>query len=150
MTTIAYRDGVMAGDSGCWLSNVKYSSAIKVAKGHDGSLHGVAGTAGDALGYLKWVTDGMCGEPPKPDSVNREEGRGAFVALVIPPKNGLARLWTAYGWEDHHDVSFIAIGAGAEMAIGAMAAGASAERAVEIVAGYSNFAALPVRCIRKV
>lgn len=149
MTTIAYRDGVMAGDSGNWFSNVLYRSALKVAKGPNGSLHGVTGNAGDAEQYIRWVLAGMQGEAPRPEATNREEGRSAFVALVVSVSGNLVRLWTAYGWEDHHDVPFIAVGAGSEMAIGAMAAGASAERAVEIVAEHSNFASLPVRAVRR-
>jgi hypothetical protein len=149
MTTVAYRDGVMAADSGSWFSNVVYRSALKVARGPDGSLHGVTGNAGDAGQYIRWVLDGMPGDPPQPEAINREEGRSAFLALVVPPHGDVARVWTAYGWEDHHGVPFIAIGAGAEMAIGAMAAGASAERAVEIAAEYSTYAALPVRTVRR-
>ena len=149
MTTIAYRDGLMAADSGNWLSNVTYRSALKIARGPDGSLHGVAGNAGEGCEYLRWVEAGMEGDPPKPEVTNREDGSGAFIALVVPPEGDVVRLWTAFGFEDHHDVPFIAIGAGSELAIGAMAAGASAEQAVEIVAQHSGYAALPVRVVRK-
>lgn len=149
MTTIAYKAGVMAADSGSWFSNVVYRGAIKIARGHDGSLHGISGNAADAEEYLRWVNAGMVGDPPKPAPTNREEGRSAFLALVAPSTGDVVRVWSAYGWEDHHAVPFIAIGAGAEMAIGAMAAGASAERAVEIAAEHSGYAALPVRTIRR-
>lgn len=149
MTTIAYRDGIMAGDSGNWLNNVMYRGAIKVARGPDGSLHGVTGNAGDAEPYIRWVLDGMQGDAPKPEATDRNEGRSAFLALVVPPGGGPVRLWTAFGSEEHHDVPFIAIGAGAEMAVGAMAAGATAEEAIRIVAQHSNFAALPVRTVSR-
>ena len=145
MTTIAYRDGIIAGDSGSENSNVMYRGAIKVVRGQDGSLHGVTGSAPDASVYIRWVLDGMEGDAPRPEATNRQDGLSAFIAIVVPPVGNMIRLWTAYGWEDHHDVPFMAIGAGSEMAIGAMAAGATAEQAVSIVAMHSNFAALPVR-----
>lgn len=138
----------MAADSGNWFSNVLYRSALKIARGPDGSLHGVSGNAADAGQYLQWVLAGMEGDAPKPEATNREEGRSAFLALVVQPDDHV-RLWTAFGWEDHYDVPFIAIGAGSEMAIGAMAAGATAEQAVAIVAERSTYAALPVKTIRK-
>lgn len=138
----------MAADSGNWFSNVLYRSALKIARGPDGSLHGVTGNAADAEQYVRWVLDGMQGDAPKPEATNRDEGRSAFLALVVAP-DGHVRLWTAFGWEDHYDVPFIALGSGAEMAIGAMAAGATAEQAVAIVAEHSNYAALPVKTIRK-
>lgn len=149
MTTIAYRDGVMAADSGVWNSNIGYRTAIKIAVGPDGSLHGVTGSAGDALSYLRWVESGMDGSIPKPEVTNREEGRSAFNALVVPPTGDIIRIWTAFGWEDHHAAAFFALGAGSEIAVGAMAAGASAERAIEIVAEHSAYALLPVRTIRR-
>lgn len=149
MTTVAYKDGVMAADSGSWFSNVVYRGAIKIAKGHDGSLHGVCGNAPDAEGYLKWVNDGMVGDPPKPEATNREDGRSAFLALVVPSSGDVLRVWSAYGWENHNGVPCFAIGSGSEMAIGAMAAGADAEHAVGIVAEHSDYAALPVRTIRR-
>lgn len=138
----------MAADSGSWQSNVAYRSAIKLAKGPDGSLHGVTGCAADAEEYLRWVRAGMTGDPTKPEPTNREEGRSAFLALVVPPE-GPIRLFSAFGWEDFHGIPFIAIGAGAEMAIGAMAAGATAETSVRIVAEHSSFALLPVRTITR-
>lgn len=147
MTTVAYRDGVMAGDSGNLFSNVMYRSAVKVARGPNGSLHGVTGNAGDAGQYIAWVLAGMNGDPPKPEPTNREEGRSAFIALVVPPTGNIVRLWTAYGWEDHHNVPFMAVGAGAEMAIGAMAAGATAEQAVAICAEHSTYASHPIRTV---
>ena len=147
MTTIAYRDGVMAGDSGLQNSNVLYRSAVKVARGHDGSLHGVTGSAPDACGYIRWVQNGMLGDPPKPEATNREEGRSAFIALIVSPGDTCVRLFTAYGVEDFYSAPFVAIGAGSEMAIGAMAAGASAEEAVAIVADNSTFAAHPIRTV---
>lgn len=147
MTTVAYRDGIMAGDSGNLYSNVMYRGAVKVARGPDGSLHGITGGAGDAGEYIRWVLAGMPGEAPKPEPTNREEGLSAFVALVVPPGGSVLRLWTAFGWEDHHGVPFFAIGAGSEMAIGAMAAGATAEEAVAIVAEHSTYAAHPIRTV---
>lgn len=136
----------MAGDSGNNFSNVIYRSALKVARGPDGSVHGITGNAAEGGEYLRWVVSGMAGEPPKPQATNPDEGRSSFIALVVLP-SGYVRVWSAYGWEDHRDMPFIAVGAGAEIAVGAMAAGASAERAVEIVAEYSSYATLPVKTV---
>lgn len=150
MTTIAYRDGAMAGDSGSLNSGVLYRTTIKVCKGMDGSLHGVTGCSAEAGAYIKWVENGMTGAPPPPEATNREDGRSSYLALVASPKGDNVRIFTAYGWEEFHDIPFIAIGAGAEMAIGAMAAGATAEQAVAIVAEHSTYAAHPVRTISRI
>ena len=147
MTTIAYKSGVMAADSGTWLSNVAYRTGNKLAVGPDGSLHGVTGNAADGCTYLRWVTDGMKGDAPKPTETDPKEGRSSFMALVVLPDR--VRLWTAHGFEEHERPAHFAIGAGSEMAIGAMAAGATAEEAIAIVADNSEYARLPVRTIIK-
>lgn len=144
MTTIAYKSGVMAADSGNWLGNVAYRTGNKLAVGPDGSLHGVTGNAAEGCTYLRWVTYGMKGAAPKPEETDRKEGRSSFMALVVLPDQRV-RLWTAHGFEEHECPVYFAIGAGSEMAVGAMAAGASAEEAVAIVADNCEYARLPVR-----
>src|SRR6266699_6218856 len=57
MTTIAYRDGVMASDSACWIGDtlahrVKKMWRIKRA------LVGMAGDYSAALFFLEWVRNG--------------------------------------------------------------------------------------------
>lgn len=149
MTTIAYRAGIMAADSGAWLSNVAYRTANKLAVGPDGSLHGVTGGQGECETYLQWVRGGMAGEAPKPEPAgDAGDNRSSFLALVISPAGDLS-VWTAHGHELHGRPEFFALGAGSEMAIGALAAGATAEEAVAIVAEHSEYARTPVRTISR-
>lgn len=149
MTTLAYRNGVLAADSGSWISNVAYRTANKLAMGPDGSLHGVTGGQGECDTYTAWVRAGMEGDAPRPEPVGDPgDNRSSFHALVVSP-TGEVSIWTAHGFERHGQVDYFALGAGSEMAIGAMAAGASAERAIAIVADNSDYARLPVRTISR-
>lgn len=128
MTTIAYRDGVMAADSGARNSGACIPWAQKLARGHDGTLYGVSGSAAESTMFLEWVRDGVHTgkEQPKPRPTG--ECQSSFIVLVAPVIGPL-RLITAYGDESYY-APYFAIGAGAATALGALYAGASAEGAI--------------------
>lgn len=100
---------------------------MKLAKGSDGALHGVAGNAAEAMSYLAWVKDGYRGAQPL--ATTDKDGDSTFIALVVP-KSGPLRLVTAKG-DETYDAPYFAIGAGAPTALGALFAGASAAQAIE-------------------
>lgn len=147
MTTLAYRDGVLAADSGAWIWNVAHRSAVKLAKDNLGRLHGVVGNAGEATNYLGWVRGGMEGEPPKPEATDPKDSLSSFLAMIVET-DGTIYLHTAYGQEEHLNVPYFALGSGAEFAMGAMFAGATAEQAVEAAAEHSNYAMKPIHSVR--
>ena len=139
MTTIAYRSGVMAADSMVSIGNLVFGEMRKVARGPNGELAGASGEACDVAAALAWVEDGMTGQCP--DLLQGTE-------LLIAAQNGpvLFRdrdrpLYPIFG-------EFFALGSGSAIAMGAMAAGASAEEAVKIACRFDKGTGGEVQVIR--
>ncbi|MCJ2084608.1 hypothetical protein MKK88_01175 [Methylobacterium sp. E-005] len=141
MTTIAYRDGVMAADTGAKFGDAKHPWAQKLARGPDGTLYGASGTASEWETFLEWVRGGCKGDHPQPRDCN---GDNSFVVLCVAP-NGPVETITAFGRE-RFEPPYYALGYDACVAFGAMHAGACAEDAVEaaIVHGTGTFGAVTV------
>jgi ATP-dependent HslUV protease subunit HslV len=144
MTTIAYRDGVMAADSGVWLGDAVVPWARKLIRGPDGALFGFSGNAGHATTFFEWVDGGYKGDRPKPEP--EPDGRSSLLVLHVP-KDGPVRLISAYGTEVY-DAPYFSIGAGNVGALCAMHAGAGAEAAIEAAIVHAPGAQAPVRSIR--
>lgn len=127
MTTIAYRDGVMAADRSAHLGDdwIKPDRVTKIVRLSDGSLFAAAGETGVWGGLLEWflAAEADRGERPKiPD---------CDVFLLKP--DGVLWFYTGAGRREV-DAPFAAIGSGSPVALGAMWAGCTAKRAVEIAA----------------
>ena len=125
MTTIAYRNGVMAGD-GRETQIAEGESALiirdtdrKVFRLKDGRLFGAAKTSEDILRLYNSLKNGT--PLPKLEDVN---------AILVDLKR---RIWFNEGriWQ-RGPYKFFAIGSGAGFAIAAMHAGATAIKAVRI------------------
>lgn len=134
MTTIAYRDGVMAADSGCWVGEAAHRWARKLAKGKDGVLYGVLGYAAPAENFLRWVRSGYFGAQPQP--VLGTDNQSDFCVLIAPPAGEL-RYLTARG-EEVFDAPYYAAGAGAEVAFGALFVGANAVTAIRAAMEHAS------------
>lgn len=124
MTTIAYRDGVLAADTGMIAGDSRIGHIIKIVRGPTGNLGGAAGTAGYCEAFKKWVLGGEVEEPPVPKSTERYLDRG-----VVFHSDGRIDV--------HEDVGrfqvtspYYAFGSGRAEALGAMFAGADAATAV--------------------
>lgn len=129
MTTIAYRDGVMASDS-LVADNRGTSFKVKypkIAMDSSGNLYGVAGDYGagckviDAIARQK--QDGGSVVLPIPDREDRFE-------ILIAYTDGRVRILTPTGEEIFDGCEYMAIGTGDKVALGAMFAGAGAVKAV--------------------
>ena len=140
MTTIAYRAGIMAADSGSWAGDASHGWAQKLAKGPDGTLYGVAGNAAQCEGFLQWVNEGCHGPYPQADREGTDGKDSSFIVLAVTP-GGLIRMITARGEERYQGAPYYAIGAAAPVAFGALFAGATAEQALEAAKehGYGAF-----------
>lgn len=126
MTTIAVdvRAGKMASDSRISCGDAHYESD-KLFVCPDGSLIGIAGYLIDAKRFVRWMQDGA-DENAKPQFAD-----DYFTALVLNA-SGLSK-WDSNCIEiPMNNASFYAIGSGGHVAMGAMHAGASVERAIEI------------------
>ena len=130
MTCIAYKDGVLAADR---MMSIR-GFAVPATKIHcivtpEGrEIVGVSGHTRDAVTFLEWLKTGSI--DPKP-TITEEDGFSAYVV-----KGG--KLWH---YESNMvcvemDVPFWAWGCGGDLAMGAMAHGASAKEAVEIACRF--------------
>lgn len=147
MTVIAYRDGVMAADTGGWRGDAVMPWFRKVARGPDGSLYGCAGSAGRVSVFLAWVDGGEVGEMPGP-AQGDAKGTSDFVVLICDKNERLAIL-THEGFEILHKAPYAAIGSCAEVCLGAMYAGGDAETAVRAALEHGSGAAGSVMVVRR-
>lgn len=123
MTAIAYRSGVMAGDT---LSTFSYISAheTKVIK-RDGWLIGVSGESCPSNDDLSdWVFNNIKAKRlPKFDGME-------FELLAVRPSGRMYLYYSSGIVYPVPHLKFWAVGSGAEVCMGAMEMGASAEQAV--------------------
>jgi hypothetical protein len=137
MTTVVYRDGVMAGDTAVFDRGVYCGQVTKIFKSPAGSLAAVAGCLGDSVAMKEWVEERHAlGAPPE---FGDDDSEGLLVepdgsVFWIGPKQKRIKV----------DGPFHAIGSGFRIAIGALHAGADAVRAVEIAADVDNHTRRPI------
>lgn len=126
MTTIAFRDGVLAADSLVTNGNGWCGEVDKIGRAPKGGLWGISGSLCYLDGYLKWLAN--------------EEGEplaAKETSLILVRSDGAVREWCEVGWVDVR-APFYAFGSGEQYAMGAMASGASAEASVRIAARYDT------------
>lgn len=136
MTTIVYRDGVMAGDTAMMDRGTYCGQYQKVCRADDGKLLGVCGCLGTVADLRDWFMAGAEGDPP---AFKDEDSEGLLVhptgrAEWIGPKQKRLDI----------EGPFHAIGSGFRVAMGAMAAGADAERALEIACDLDIYTRRPI------
>lgn len=100
-----------------------------------------AGSASVCESFRSWVMRGMVG--PSPFEGKTDAGNG----LVITP-DGLAVIWGHSGPWPLKDVPFLALGTGEQIAMGAMAMGASAEDAVRAAITLNTASGGEVQSVR--
>lgn len=127
MTIIAVRDGIMAVDSMTTDNGIQCGSSVKyqtVRDVHGGGYVSGAGSAGLSHNLQKQVAEsGDCGD----------FSGDASLIWMLP--DGTCRFNDGDGWYPMEN-EFHALGLGYQVAIGAMAHGATAKEAVEIAAKY--------------
>lgn len=140
MTTIAYRDGVLVADSkvtdrGCYVGSVQ-----KVFRADDGTIGALAGCFGDLGIFRDWLLAGRDG----PCEFKDEGSEGIFITPD-------SRVWSVFHGGKVFEITgsaFYAHGSGFRIALGAMAAGASAEKAVRICCNLDDSTRGPIRVER--
>ncbi len=121
MTTIATDGRSMAGDGrGVGSGFIRGESEVKVCKLSDGRLLGYSGTTCAAKAYIEHLESG--GERPKLAD--------HFLALVLDT-DGTAQIHYHDDMPDDVDIPAV-LGTGGTLALGAMLAGATPRRAVQI------------------
>ena len=124
MTTIAYRDGIMAADSQLTSGSIAVSGNVSKIHFKDGNVFAVSGLWGDTLKILKWFEAGLKGDIPK----ITDDSQG----LLLKADGTFYGLWENQTMVSLDQNEFYAIGSGADIALGAMEMGASAVESVEV------------------
>lgn len=141
MTTVCYRDGVLAADSRAYSGDKSpIGTKVKLRRLKDGTLIGCSTTeVGGGERVLDWYEEGAKRDAELPEGfqllVAKANG-DVFIAVNKPQFTGPL------------NAKFFAIGSGEQFAYGAMAAGASAMDAVFIACQSDIWSGLPVRAIR--
>lgn len=148
MTTIAYRDGVMAADSCVTVE----SEAAGHIKGHcvklfrkGGAIIGLQGESSPGMFFLEWFGT------RKPAPAVLQESEADFCALVLDKRG---KLYEYDKWCNADPViltksrPFHAIGSGSKAALAAMYMGANARRAVAVACALDPYTAPPVVWMR--
>lgn len=120
MTTIAYRAGVIASDSGVWVEGVLVYKTKKLHRLKNGCVVGFAGAVDDAMTLIRWL-DGSEEEKIKFDDV---------TLLVVAPSGRILK-YDAPKPIVIKRPKYIAIGTGYQIALGALHQGATAYEAVQ-------------------
>lgn len=136
MTTIAYRDGIMAADTLCSGSSTRWGEVEKL-RAAAGCIGGAAGPAPAVEAFCYWIENELvAGVLHAPYFTTEVEG--SVDGLLVTP-SGVIWNWCGKGRLFRLNAPFTAVGSGAQIAMGAMAMGASAEKAVEIASRFDVY-----------
>lgn len=128
MTTVAYKDGMIAADTMITENFAVCGQMTKIAKTPDGRLVGASGSAIWAAALVAWARKGKGNPPDCP-----EESSGILIgkdgSITCLDHGGNVRLVA-----DH-----IAIGSGTRYAMGVMAYGGTAADAVTVASEIDLF-----------
>jgi hypothetical protein len=147
MTTIAYKDGVLAADTAVNIdTGDREGTTNKLARSPAGSIASAAGSAGSCALFLAMVQSG--GIDSWLDNMRRDGGLCQPLDLYLGDQVGFGGLYVHYsgtvyvisqrGLPHTYTAPFYAEGSGHEYAKGAMSAGATASEAVAIAARFDH------------
>ncbi len=153
MTTIACKNGVMACDS-CWTDSnwLVGTSKNKITKLKSGALLGEAGD-NDSRAVVK-LLQGVKSFAQMPPALDLAACAVDYAAIILFSTGEMAQVsidrhgsegsmaYVANAWPVNRGMS--AVGSGAAVAIGAMAAGKTASQAVAIACAWDPNSKLPV------
>ncbi|MGJ4953059.1 hypothetical protein [Bradyrhizobium sp. HKCCYLS20291] len=120
MTTIAYRNGMLAADTRMIQGTAIIGNVVKIVRREDGLLAGGAGDCAWVQAFHRWFLGHEEGDPPELD----DNCKGI---IVRPDKT--VEMFEPMGTIEFKP-PFVAMGSGKEFALGAMWMGATAEQAV--------------------
>lgn len=124
MTTVAYKDGILAADRAISGAGHIGSTRKVFRRKLDGALVGWCGTVSVCQRWVDWFLTGERGAAP---NLGTDEDSSSVVLVVRP--NGDVEQHDRYG-RAVYEAPYYAIGSGGDYALGAMAFGATARQAV--------------------
>jgi len=156
MTTIAYRDGVMASDSRASDLHYKHVTMCqKVFRLNSGALLGTAGDC-DARALMVML-DNVTNSESLPTRLELKELEMSLEGLLVLPNKEVWQIdiewseqehegfWDAQAWQIEDDVA--AVGSGAAFALGAMGHGADPIEAIRSAVRFDLFSCAPLQCL---
>lgn len=134
MTTVAYRNGVIAADTGLTGGSLQDCEIDKIVKREDGAVAGAAGAAGEAwwiVAFLEWFKTSK-GDAP----VSKDFNTGLIVdrrrkITLVESGDGVARPYQIRA-------KYYAIGSGRQIATGALFVGAHPIDAVKAAMAHDD------------
>jgi len=137
MTTIAYRNGILAADKQATDGGIICKcTKLFTSNGH---AIGVSGTLAFGIAFVKWFQGTRTSDCPLDEHT---------YALVMNLKTGECEEWEQPGIGIPVEAEFEAIGNGAGLAMGAMEMGADARKAVEVASKWSAYSGFGVQVIK--
>lgn len=132
MSVIAWDGKTVSADRQAMLGSTK-ETATKLWQLEGGMVIGVTGTLPAGLIMRQWYVDGanLCKYPESQKS-------DSDFANMLVCKDGKAWFYGQYPVAIPVEQNFYAIGSGREVALGALAMGASTDRAVQIACAYAE------------
>jgi hypothetical protein len=128
----------MAADTGLTYGYSCFAGAGSKLFMVGGSMFGLCGNASDCAAFRLWQ-EASADKPAKFDEQ---------VSILEVRGDGTIWIWDKTLVPYQVRAPFFAVGSGSELALGAMAVGASAERALEIACEYDNGTKGPVETLR--
>lgn len=123
MTTIAWDGKTLAADSQASTDGIR-SRVTKIAKSPSGFIAAGSGSFNAILPWLRWITGGLK-EDEQPTTLRDS-------SLIVVDPRGRAFIFENQPLRVPLREKYWAIGSGANLAMGAMGAGADAKRAVQV------------------
>jgi ATP-dependent protease HslVU (ClpYQ) peptidase subunit len=154
MTTIAYKDGIMACDS-CWtLGTTVVTQLTKIERLSSGALLGHAGDNDSR--EVSFFLDKIKLERNLPMRSALRDLRTDFAGLWVLPNGTIFKVTTREDPTSYEDeIGFTRIsrriascGSGSDIAIGAMAAGKTAREAIKIASEFDVYTRTPIHSMR--
>lgn len=139
MTTICFKDGVLATDSGMQDSGLRVGRCQKAYPMKDGSIVTACGESQKAEAFRAWIEAG--GDPEKAPKLDE----GFNGVHLLPDGTAVWYDGDPIGYSYEPEGGFWALGSGFKVAVGAMAAGASAEEACAIACRFDAGSSGPVQ-----
>ena len=140
MTTLVYRDGVLAADSQAGIGPYQVPGTTrKVGTLRDGRLVAFVGSCAGGANFIRWLNAGSPNDPPR---------LGRDTVVVVVNLDGTVLVHEDEGVFDGNDAPFLAWGSGLAPALGALHVGASAVEAVKAATLVDSASGGPVQSVR--
>ena len=130
MTTIAATRDAIAGDRMVSIENKSTWYPTPKVRRIKGALIGAAGDGGDCVRFLDWAETGFA-PSKRPKFVTRSDDEDCATLLMLTAE-GIYFMMQDDPCPERVSSDFYAIGSGGKAALGALHAGATLERAMEI------------------